>query len=88
MVKPKHFEWLKPRFDVSMTNTEGGVQITVKSDVFAKGVYIDFDEDVKMSDNFFDIADKNGYTVNIETELSKGELEKSLKIMSVYDIGE
>lgn len=87
LVKPKHFEWEKPEIKVSMEDIDGGVKISVSSDIFAKGIYIDFDCDVTLSDNFFDITNKDAYEIIAKTNLSAKELEKSIKIMSVYDIG-
>jgi len=88
LVAAKHFNWKKPEFTVDITDFDDGVEIKVKSDVFAKNVSIDFEEyDCTLSDNFIDITNKDTYTVVAKTEYKAEELKKSLKIMSVYDIG-
>ncbi len=85
---PKHFEWQKPNISVSMTDIGGGVSINISSDVFARGVYLDFEGcDPKLSDNFFDLTGKEGYTVTALTDKGADELINSIRIMSVYDIG-
>ena len=87
-VPPKHFEWKKPSFTVNIKQIEDGVRIEISSDVFAKGVYIDFDDcDPSLSSNFFDITNREKYTVIAKTDKSPNELYSLLKILSVYDIG-
>ena len=84
----KHFNWKKPEFEVDITDCEDGVEIKIKSNVFAKNVRIDFDEyDCVLSDNFFDITNREYYVISSKTNHKAQELKKSLKIISVYDIG-
>lgn len=83
----KYYEWKKPCIEAVFEDVSDGVEITFTSDVFAKSVFAEFDEDVRLSDNFFDIADKDGFKIKAYTDLKADELKKSLKIMSVYDIG-
>lgn len=88
LVAAKHFNWKKPEITVDITDCKDGVEIKVKSDVFAKNISIDFEEyDCTLSDNFIDITNKDAYVVKAKTEYKAEELKKSLKIMSVYDIG-
>ena len=87
-VAPKRYEWQKPEISVDITNIPEGVAINVSSNVFARGVYIDFeDADLVLSDNFFDITDKNAYTVTAVTDKKAEELANSIRIKTVYDIG-
>lgn len=87
-VPPKHFEWKKPSFTVDIRDCEDGAIIEIASDVFAKGVYIDFDNcDPVLSSNFFDITNGEKYTVTAKTDKSANELRSAMKILSVYDIG-
>ena len=88
LVAAKHFDWEKPNITVDVCDIDGGVKLSVSSDVFAKGVFIDFDGiDLVLSDNFFDITDAKPYTITAKTEYCAQELKKAIKIMSVYDIG-
>lgn len=84
----KHFNWKKPEFEVDITDCEDGVEIKVKSNVFAKNVSVDFDEyDCVLSDNFFDITNSEYYVISSKTNHKAQKLKKALKITSVYDIG-
>ena len=84
----KHFDWQKPDINVDITDCEDGVEISVSSNVFAKGVYIDFDGiDCVLTDNFFDLTDNKPYVVKSVTNHTAKELKEALKVMSVYDIG-
>jgi len=88
LCEAKHFEFKKPEIKVDMCDIDGGVEFKVSSDVFAKGVYIDFEGiDLVLSDNFFDLTDGKPYTVTSKTEYSAEQLKKAIKIMSVYNIG-
>lgn len=87
-VKPKHFEWKKPNFNVEIEDTEGGAILKISSDTFAKGVYIDFDNcDPILSSNFFDLTNGDKYCVHIKTDKTSKQLYHGIKIMSTYDIG-
>ena len=85
--QPKHFEWQKPTLKVAAKKVDGGVALTLSSDVFAKDVCVDFDGvDVVLSDNYFDLTDKAPYTVIARTELSPEELKNRILLKTVYDI--
>ncbi|MBQ8392991.1 MAG: glycoside hydrolase family 2 protein [Clostridia bacterium] len=87
-VPPKFFEWKKPTFTVDIQDFDNGVTIDIASDVFAKGVYIDFDScDPVLSDNFINLTNKDKVRIYAKTEKNSKELYDSLKIISVYDIG-
>ncbi len=84
----KHYGFKKPDIKVDIRDIDGGVEFAVSSDVFAKGVGIDFDGiDLVLSDNFFDLTDGKPYVVTAKTNYSAEQLKKALKVMSVYDIG-
>ena len=87
-VPPKHFEWKKPKITVCVCECDDGAEISVASNVFCKGVFIDFDNcDPYLSQNFFDITSKEPYKLKIKTDMSQEEIYNSIKIKSVYDIG-
>ncbi len=88
-VKPKYFQFLKPQIAVNFEKLgEKTAKATVKSDVFAMRVGLDFaDFDCVLSDNFFDICEAGEYTVTFATDRTVEELNNSLEIKSVYDIG-
>ena len=83
----KHFSYLKPEFEIGCVDTDQGVAIDVTSDVFAKGVCIDFEDlDIVLSDNFFSLTDGKPYRVYARTDLHAEEIRKKIRILSVYDI--
>ena len=87
-VPPKFFEWKKPVFDVEIKKTEGGALIEISADVFAKGVYVDFENcDPKLSTNFFDIVNGKKYQIYAETDVDVSVLKDNIVLKSVYDIG-
>lgn len=84
----KHFDFKKPEINVDVRDIEDGVELRVTSNVYAKGVFLEFDGfDLTLSDNFFDVANNNPYVVTAKTDRSAEEVEKAMKIMSVYNIG-
>ncbi len=87
MVPSKHFRWIKPNICAEFTDTPDGVAISLSSDVFAKGVCIDFtDCDCVLSDNFFALTDPEPYRVTVRTDRTARELEQMVILKSVYDI--
>ena len=87
-VPAKHFEWKKPDIKVKIEKRGDTAYISFASDVYAKSVFVDFEGfDLVLSDNFFDLTGESGYTVYAKTEKSVEELNKSIKIKTVYDIG-
>lgn len=88
-VRPKHFTFLKPNISVNFEKTDGStVKATVRSNVFAQRVYLDFaDFDCVLSDNFFDAATDEAYEITFTTDKTPEELARSLQLKSVYDIG-
>ena len=85
--KPKHFKWQKPNIKTEAQKTDGGVTLTLASDVFAKNVEISFaHEDSVLSDNFFDIATKDAVEIFVKTSTEPEELLRDMQIRAVYDI--
>ncbi len=87
LVPAKHFTWQKPTLCAEFTDRDGGVEIAVSSDVFTKGVFIDFrDFDCVLSDNFFALTDKAPYRVFARTGKTAAELRENAVFKTVYDI--
>lgn len=89
--KPKHFGFCKPSITAEVSERDGRIAITLRSDCYAKSVGIDFDGvDAVLSDNFFDLADSKPVTVVVErflgAEAPATELQNALRITSVWDI--
>ncbi len=87
MVPSKHFDWPKPQIQAVCADTQEGVEITLTSDVFAKGVCVDFEGlDCVLSDNYVNLTDHEPYRVLARTDRSAQELQEKLTLKSVYDI--
>ena len=85
---PKHFSFRKPNISVRFEQAAGKTYAYIKADTYCKDVYVDFDSfDCRLSDNFFDLTDKEEYRITVKTDRSVEELEKDLRILTVYDIG-
>lgn len=86
-VPAKHFAWRKPNIQASFSRIGDEVEILITSDVFAKGVCLDFrDFDLILSDNYFSITSDQPYRVTVKTDRSIKELQENLMIKSVYNI--
>lgn len=86
-VKPKRFNFKKPKLNAEIKKEGRNIYITVRSDTFAKGVMVDFkNADLELSDNFFDITKPDGVTICADSDLQEEELLKNIMLKSVYDI--
>jgi len=87
LAPPKHFDWLRPRIVAEFADVEGGVEISVSSDVFTKGVFLDFrDFDCVLSDNFFSLTGPEPYKVTVRTDRKACELQEAAVIKTIFDI--
>lgn len=85
--EPKDFEFKKPNMNIEATNTDGGVYLTLSSDVLIKNLEISFKHhDIILSDNYFDLSSNKPYKVFASTDLTPSEILDDIKIISVYDI--
>ncbi len=90
-VKPKHFDYNAPAYDVSVTESEHSFDITVKASCFCQYVELYLkDFDVIFSDNFFDITSPEGVTVHVSKKdfkdhMSPDQVKENLVVRSVAD---
>jgi len=93
MMPYKHLELPKPHFTTKVSESEDCFEITVRSDVFAPFVEMDFaDADVIFSDNFFTISNEKPVGIRLDkTDILRGnfadaaDLEARLVLMTVVD---
>ncbi len=77
-----------PKANIRMTSVPaaGGFDVTVESDVFARGVFLSIDGiDNFFSDNYFDLLPGEPVTVHVTTSLDKASFDKQLKSESLAD---
>jgi len=87
---PKHFKFRRPNIRTELTGTGTHFILTLSSDVFARGVEIDFgNTKVEIEDNYFDITDRSPVRVDVVTEHATAieVLRRELTVRSAYDIG-
>ena len=90
-VKPKHFNYMAPAYDVSVTESEQSFYITVKASGFCQYVELYFkDYDIIFSDNFFDITAPEGITVcvnkaDFRCHMTPDLVKDNLVVRSVAD---
>lgn len=77
-----------PKADIRMTTVPAGdgYDVTVESDVFARGVFLSIDGiDNFFSDNYFDLLPGEPVTIHVTTPLDQASFEKQLKSESIAD---
>ena len=85
--KHKDMNYAKPTIEKKFAATDGGYEVTLSSDVFARGVYIVIDgmTDYSLSDNFFDMMPGQAKTVRISTSGKIDGIENRLRIITYAD---
>lgn len=82
--KPHHLELSKPTFTVSdVTPASDGYWFELRTDRFARGVYLEEKRDVRFFPNYFDLAP--GQPVRVMRQGPLGWDSRSLVITSLYD---
>lgn len=82
--RQKYMDYAKPRFSVKVEPADGGFDVTVGTDVFARGVFLSIDGiDNFFSDNYFDILPGCERKIRVNTSISRDEFVKQLKINSI-----
>jgi len=75
-----------PKIESSLTKTEGGYNLTLKSSVLARNVYVSFgDLDVDMSDNYVDLLPGETVTLKLTSASPLDQLKGAMKITSLMD---
>lgn len=85
--RQKYMEYAEPKFDVVVEPSDGGFDVTVGSDVFARGVFLSIDGiDNFFDDNYFDILPGDSRKIYVKTPVSYDEFVKQLKIKSIANV--
>ena len=77
-----------PKADIRITSVPArdGYDLTVSSDVFARGVFLSLDGiDNFFSDNYFDLLPGEPVTIHVTTSLNKDTFDKQLRSESLAD---
>jgi len=82
----KDIEFPKAVIETSSVKNETGFEVTVKSNTFARGVFLSIEGiDNFFSDNYFDLSPGATKTIQVTTNLDKASFDKQLKIESIAD---
>ena len=84
--RQKLMNYTHPNYSVDIEPAEGGYEVTVDSDVFARGVFLSI-EGIEnfFSDNYFDILPGEKRTIHVRTTIDRDEMRRQLKILSLGD---
>lgn len=79
-------EYPSAHLSTVVTPIEGGYQVAVSSDSFARAVHVTADDfHATYSDNYVDILPGETLTLNVFTDLPQPQFEKQLKVCSLRD---
>jgi beta-mannosidase len=82
----KNIDFPKAIITKRSTATKDGFDVTLESDVFARGVFLSITGiDNFFSDNYFDLLPGEPVTIHVTTALSKAEFDKQLQCVSISD---
>lgn len=86
LTRYKDIDFPKAKIQLESVKAEGGYDVTVKSDVFARGVFLSIEGiDNFFSDNYFDLLPGEPVTIHVATTLDKASFDKQLKSVSMSD---
>ena len=81
-VKQGALNFPKTTVKAEVAKCDGGVEVTLSADNFARAVYLSVDGiDNFFEDNYFDLLPGASRTIKVKTKLSAEEFEKQLKVM-------
>lgn len=86
-VLQKEMRWLKPGITTKIKPLVQGYEIEISAINFARAVFLSIENDVDnhFSNNFFDILPGQKVRIKLDSKLSPMEIEKRLKVMSLFD---
>ncbi|MDE7115132.1 MAG: glycoside hydrolase family 2 protein [Muribaculaceae bacterium] len=85
--KQKFMEYSAPEYSLDIKKAQGGYDVTVSTDVFARGVFMSLDGiDNFFSDNYFNILPGGCRTIHVTTPLDEMTFRSQLKIISMGDV--
>jgi len=86
LTRYKNIDFPKAVISKHSTVTNDEFDVTVESDVFARGVFLSINGiDNFFSDNYFDLLPGEPVTVHVTCSLSKAEFDKQLQSISISD---
>lgn len=85
-VKQKEMNYTKPKINCKVESAKDGFNVTVTTDVFARGVFLSLKGiNYFFEDNYFDVLPKQPVTKHVQSTLSLDEFQKQLKVTCLAD---
>lgn len=85
--KQKFMNYAAPDYKVNIAKADGGYDMTIGSDTFARGVFLSLEGiDNFFSDNYFNILPGKSRTIHVTTPLSEKDFRNQLKVVSMGDV--
>ncbi|MDD2437781.1 MAG: glycoside hydrolase family 2 protein [Massilibacteroides sp.] len=86
LTRYKEIDFPKTTIKTTSIAVGNGYDVTVESDVFARGVFLSIEGiDNFFSDNYFDLLPGEPVTIHVTTKLNKAEFDRQLKSISISD---
>ena len=86
LTRYKNIDFPKAIISKHSTVAKDGFDVTVESNVFARGVFLSIDGiDNFFSDNYFDLLPGEPVTIHVKSSLNKENFDKQLHIISIRD---
>ena len=87
LAKQKEMNYPKVHIATTIIPVKDGYEITLKSDAFARAVFLSIigDTDNFISDNYIDLFPNESVTVSVQTQLSMQDVRDKLNVISFVD---
>lgn len=86
LTRYKEIDFPKANIKWQSLPTQGGYEVTLESDVFARGVFLSIEGiDNFFSDNYFDLLPGEPIKIQVTTSLDKASFDKQLKTVSLSE---
>jgi len=87
LAKQKDMHYVTARINKDFVAVEGGYDVTLSCDVFARGVFLSLKGDIDnfISDNYMDILPGKPVTVRVTTDLPGLQFAERLQVTSFLD---
>lgn len=84
--RQKLMRYERPNLQCSISAAEGGYNVTIGTDIFARGVFLSLEGiDNFFSDNYFDILPGESRTIHVATKLPEADFRSQLKVITLGD---
>ncbi|MCH5328749.1 MAG: glycoside hydrolase family 2 protein [Coprobacter sp.] len=85
--RQKRMNYTPPRIETDMVAAGDGYDVTLHSDIFARGVFLSIAGiDNFFSDNYFDLLPEVPRTIHVSTALPEEEFRRQLTVVSLGDV--